>query len=68
MSKETTKAIKMFFRTLIIAVLPVLISGLQDGRPYKEVGVAVGIAALMAINTYVNASEAFDSKGILPLV
>ncbi len=67
MTKETDKAIKMFFRTVIIAILPVLISSLENGVPWREALTALAIAFLMAANTYINASDSFDTKGILPL-
>lgn len=68
MNKETIKSLKMFGRTIIISALPVIIFGLQNGQPIKAIGLGVLIAVLMGANTYVNASDEFTSKGILPLV
>lgn len=66
MSKVASEAIKQFFRTILIAVVPVVIASLQSGvSNWKLVLVTAAIAGLMAIDKAVHVS---DSKlnGLVP--
>lgn len=61
------KSVKMFLRVVLIAALPVTVSGMQNGLTFKEIRMAVIIALLMALNTYVNSNPVIESRGVMPL-
>ncbi len=66
MTAQLKEAIKTFAKVCIAAAAPVLIVGLQNHQGWQDMGVAIVIALLMAINDYVRMHPGTDAVGILP--
>lgn len=66
--EATVEAVKEFFRVIILAVVPVAVTMLeQESWNWKLVGVTAAIAAFRAIDSKVHNDPNIDIKGISPV-
>jgi hypothetical protein len=68
MSHQVVETLKEFLRIVLIAVIPVVIDGLQTGVVnWQIIAVAAGVAALRALDKFLhegNVATPLDLKGL----
>lgn len=67
MQEHTLEAIKEFIRVIILSALPVIIMAIESGDFSKPTIIAIVVALLRGLDSWVHENPNIDSKGISPI-